>query len=93
MSWKPSFSLGSLNRDLNPVNASLGNDALDSGFIVLFSDLAASLCSHTANGVLNHTQRMGTLCCFANSIHTARVSGSALVLSIREVSSIIPDED
>lgn len=51
----------------------------------LFNDLTASLCSHRCRGTLNQTQRIGTPCLFARSIHLERTSGSAFVLSASEL--------
>jgi hypothetical protein len=47
-----------------------------------FKARKVSLCSHSFGGAVKSTQRMGTFSfCTANVTHTARVSGSAFVLS------------
>jgi hypothetical protein len=40
-----------------------------------------SLCSHSFDDAVNSTHRIGTFSFCANVTHTARVSGSAFVLS------------
>jgi hypothetical protein len=47
----------------------------------LFSARTASLCSQSALGILNQTQRIGTSCLRASSIHSFLPSGSGFVLS------------
>lgn len=84
-SSKPSLILGSLKRDLNPLNAMPGNTSRASGFMGLFRARTTSLCWQSSKGVLNHTQRIGTLCFLANSIHSARPSTSGFVLSAARV--------
>lgn len=82
MSWKPSLTRGSVYRLAKPANADSGNPCRDSGFSSLFCERTASLCWHICCGVLNQTQRSGMFSSRATSIQTARVSTSALVLSI-----------
>lgn len=81
MSWNPSFFCGGLCRAEKPENASLGSTCRDSGFSDLFMARTASLCSHSAMGVLNHTHRIEMPNFLASSTQTVLVSGSALVLS------------
>ena len=48
-----------------------------------FKARTASLCSHISADAVNNTQRTGTECLAANSIHLLRTSESALVLSVQ----------
>ena len=48
---------------------------------MLFNARILSLCSHISDPAVNSTQRIGTACLVANSIHLFRTSESAFVLS------------
>ena len=81
--------MGSLNLEAKPAKAECGSIDRFSGLNTPpVSALTVSLCSQSFGGAVKYTQRIGTWAFKAMFNQTARVSISALVLSV-----VIPQND